>query len=67
MKTEERMSEKRLKVTLKKSGIGKDKYFSQVLKGMGLGKLNSTCELVDTPASRGMINKVRHMIEVEGE
>ena len=67
MKTEERMSEKRLKVTLKKSCIGKDKYFSQVLRGMGLGKLNSTCELVDTPASRGMINKVRHMIEVEGE
>ena len=61
------MSEKRLKVTLKKSCIGKDKYLSQVLRGMGLGKLNITAELVDTPATRGMINKVRHMIEVEGE
>jgi large subunit ribosomal protein L30 len=54
-----------IKVTLKKSGIGRDKYFSKVLNGMGLRKLNQTVLLVDAPQTWGMINKVSHMVEVE--
>jgi len=55
-----------IKVTLKKSPIGRPDYFAKVLKGMGLTKLNRTVVLKDTPEIRGMINKVSHMVSVEG-
>ncbi|PLX95998.1 MAG: 50S ribosomal protein L30 [Desulfuromonas sp.] len=54
-----------VKVTLKKSGIGRDVYFTRVLKGLGLTKLNKTVALPDTPEIRGMIRKVAHMVAVE--
>lgn len=54
-----------VKVTLKKSGIGRDAYFTRVLKGLGLTKLNKTVSLPDTPEIRGMIRKVAHMVAVE--
>ena len=54
-----------IKVTLKKSGIGRAEYFSKVLKGLGLTKLHKTVVLQDTPEIRGMINKVSHMVSVE--
>jgi large subunit ribosomal protein L30 len=54
-----------VKVTLKKSGIGRKKYFTQVLKGLGLTKLNKTVVLPDTPEIQGMIRKVAHMVAVE--
>lgn len=55
-----------IKVTLKKSGIGRKEYFTKVLKGLGLTKLNKTVVLQDTPEIRGMIRKVAHMVSVEG-
>ncbi|MFO7982822.1 MAG: 50S ribosomal protein L30 [Desulfuromonadales bacterium] len=54
-----------IKVTLKKSGIGRNQYFTKVLKGLGLTKLNKTVELKDTPEVRGMVRKVAHMVDVE--
>ncbi|MEA3464929.1 MAG: 50S ribosomal protein L30 [Thermodesulfobacteriota bacterium] len=54
-----------IKVTLKKSGIGRPEYFTRVLNGLGLTKLNKTVTLQDTPEIRGMINKVCHMVVVE--
>lgn len=54
-----------VKVTLKKSGIGRAEYFTQVLKGLGLTRLNKTVVLQDTPEIRGMIRKVAHMVSVE--
>jgi large subunit ribosomal protein L30 len=54
-----------IKVTLKRSGIGRDKYFTKVLQGLGLRRLNQTVLLKDTPEIRGMINKVSHMVAVE--
>ena len=54
-----------IKVTLKRSGIGRDKYFSKVLKGLGLRRLHQTVVLKDTPEIRGMISKVCHMVSVE--
>lgn len=54
-----------IKVTLKKSGIGRKEYFTKVLKGLGLTKLHKTVVLTDTPEIRGMINKVSHMVVVE--
>ena len=56
---------KEIKVTLVKSGIGKDKKIRETLKGLGLTKLNKTVNLKNTPAIRGMINKVLFMVKVE--
>ena len=54
-----------IRITLKRSGIGRPEYFTKVLKGLGLRKLQQTVELKDTPEIRGMINKVSHMVSVE--
>ena len=54
-----------IKVTLKRSGIGRNKYFTKVLNGLGLRRLQQTVVLKDTPEIRGMINKVSHMVTVE--
>ena len=56
---------KTLKITLRKSAIGFDKKQKQVVEGLGLRRLNHTVELADTPATRGMILKVRHLVEVK--
>lgn len=54
-----------IKITLKRSGIGRNKYFTKVLNGLGLRRLHQTVVLKDTPEIRGMINKVTHMVSVE--
>ena len=56
---------KRLKVTLKKSTIGFGKKQAAVVEGLGLRRLNHTVDVADTPAMRGMIHKVRHLVEVQ--
>lgn len=60
------MSEKKIKVRLVKSVIGTQRSHRETVRGLGLRRLNSTAELVDTPAVRGMINKVSYLLEVEG-
>ena len=55
---------KRVKVTLVKSTIGFDKKQAAVVQSMGLRRLNHTIEVADTPAMRGMIHKVRHLVTV---
>ena len=57
------MSEK-IKVTLVRSGIGKNKKILDTLKGLGLTKLNKTVEVENTPAIRGMINKVSFLVKI---
>lgn len=54
-----------VKVTLKKSPIGRKAYFTAVLKGLGLRRLHQTVILQDTPEVRGMIRKVEHMVVIE--
>jgi len=54
-----------IKVTLKKSPIGRAEYFGKVLKGLQLTRLHKTVVLPDTPEIRGMIRKVEHMVCVE--
>ena len=56
---------KRVKVTLVKSTIGFDKRQAAVVESMGLRRINHTVELADTPSIRGMIHKVRHLVEVQ--
>ncbi|GAL14192.1 LSU ribosomal protein L30p [Vibrio astriarenae] len=54
-----------IKVTQTKSSIGRLPKHKLCLKGLGLRKINHTVELEDTPAVRGMINKVYYMVKVE--
>jgi large subunit ribosomal protein L30 len=53
-----------IKVTLVKSGIGKNEKIRQTLRGLGLTKLNKSVELNNTPAIRGMIQKVSFLVKV---
>jgi large subunit ribosomal protein L30 len=55
---------KRLKVTLVRSPIGFNKTQGKTVKGMGLRRIRHTVELLDTPATRGMLLKVRHLVTV---
>jgi large subunit ribosomal protein L30 len=56
-----------VRVTQTKSAIGRLGDQRQTLIGLGLNKIGCTRELEDTPSVRGMINKVKHLIRVEGE
>ena len=53
-----------VKVTLARSPIGFDRKQATVVKGLGLRRIRQTVELKDTPAIRGMIHKVRHLVTV---
>ena len=53
-----------IKVTLVRSGIGKNKKIHQTLRGLGLTKLNKSVELKNTPAIRGMIKKVSFLVKI---
>ena len=53
-----------VKVTLMKSPTGFNRNQATVVKGLGLRRIRHTVELKDTPAVRGMIHKVRHLVEV---
>ena len=55
---------KMVTVTLVKSPIGFQKVQGKVVQGMGLRKINHSVTLQDTPETRGMIFKVRHLVEV---
>ena len=59
------MAKKTVKVTQIKSAIGRLPKHRATLKGLGLRRINHTVELEDTPAVRGMINKVYYMVKVE--
>ena len=56
-----------VRVTQTKSAIGRLGDQRQTLIGLGLNKIGRTRELEDTPSVRAMINKVKHLISVEGE
>ncbi|MBN2752608.1 MAG: 50S ribosomal protein L30 [Rhodospirillaceae bacterium] len=59
------MAEKTIKVTQIGSPIGRKSDQRATLVGLGLNKMHRTRELEDTPAVRGMINKVHHLVKVE--
>jgi large subunit ribosomal protein L30 len=60
------MADKKIKVTLVKSVIGTRESHRATVRGLGLRKLNHTVELEDTPAVRGMIQKVAYLLKYEG-
>jgi large subunit ribosomal protein L30 len=55
----------KLKVTLVKSVIGSNQKQRSTVRGLGLRKINQTRILINTPAIRGMVKKVMHLITVE--
>ena len=56
---------KMLKVKLVKSMYGHGKKHMACVKGLGLRRMHHTVEVEDTPAVRGMINKVNYLLEWE--
>ena len=56
---------KTVRVTQVQSPIGRPGDQRATLIGLGLNKMHRTRELEDTPAVRGMINKVKHLLRVE--
>ena len=54
-----------LKITQVRSYIGRPEKQREVLRSLGLGKMNRSVYLSDTPQVRGMIKKVTHLVSVE--
>jgi large subunit ribosomal protein L30 len=53
-----------VKVQLVRSPIGTKQSHRDTVRGLGLRKLNSISELQDTPAVRGMINKIAYLVKI---
>jgi len=60
-------STKRIKITQLRSTIGFDRKQGLAMRGLGLRRIRHTVDVVDTPETRGLILKVRHLVKVEGE
>lgn len=54
----------RVRVTLVRSPIGYDRRQALVVRGLGLRRIGHSIEVVDNPSIRGMLRKVRHLVEV---
>ena len=59
------MTVKKIRVTQTRSVIGRLKTHKACILGLGLRRINHTVEVEDTPAIRGMINKVAYMVSIE--
>jgi large subunit ribosomal protein L30 len=57
--------EARIRIRWVRSAIGFDRRQRATLRGLGLKRLQQVVELKDTPAIRGMVDKVRHLVIVE--
>ena len=56
---------KTVKITQIRSAIGFDKQQALALRGLGLRRIRHTVEVEDTKATRGLILKVRHLVQVD--
>ncbi len=61
-----KQSGKTIKVTLIRSLIGTMQTHRATVRGLGLRRLNHSVQVIDTPATRGMINKVGYLLKCEG-
>jgi len=57
----------KLRITWIKSGIGFNRIQRRVIRALGLHRLNQSVSHTDSASTRGMINKVRHLVQVEEE
>jgi large subunit ribosomal protein L30 len=58
-------AEKKLKITQVRSAIGLPKDQKATVRALGLKRMNDTVEQADTPTVRGMVFKVKHLVQVE--
>ena len=58
------MEDRMIEVTLVKSGINRPETQQRTLRGLGLTRMNRTVRLKDTPAIRGMVRKIIHLVKV---
>jgi large subunit ribosomal protein L30 len=56
---------KKLRITLVKSPISQQERLKRTVKALGLRRMNYTVEINDTPAVRGMIAKITHLVSVQ--
>ena len=59
------MSEQKLRIKLVKSGIGYSRQHKGTIRALGLRRLGDVVEQANTPAIRGMIDKVSHLVQVD--
>ena len=57
-------TQQKVKLQLVRSPIGCKESHRATVRGLGLRKINSTSELLDTPEVRGMINKISYLVKV---
>jgi large subunit ribosomal protein L30 len=65
MSEKQTASGRRLKVTLVKSPIGYNASQAKVVQSLGLRRMHHSVEVLDHPAMREMLHKVRHLVRVE--
>ncbi len=65
MPTQNNSTDKRIRITYSKSAIGYNKEQKRTIAALGLRKLGQTIEQPDSPAIRGMIARVAHLVTVE--
>ncbi len=58
---------KRMRITQIRSAVGFDRRQALALQGLGLRRIRHTVEVEDTPSTRGLILKIRHLVVVDGE
>ena len=56
---------KKIKVTLMKSFVGIKRTHRATVRGLGLKRINHAVELADTPAVRGMVEKISYLVRVD--
>jgi large subunit ribosomal protein L30 len=61
------MADNSLRITYFRSAIGYRKDQKETVRALGFRRLNQTIERPDNPSVRGMVNKVRHLVRIEGE
>ncbi len=63
--TENTQPQKVLRITQVKSAIGYSKKHKATIRALGITRMHQTVEQVDSPALRGMLSKVAHLVEIE--
>lgn len=61
------MSQSTIRITYVKSAIGRTKDQKETIRALGFRRLNQTVERPDNPSVRGMVEKVHHLVRIEGE
>jgi len=59
------MADKKLRLTLTRSLIGRLKSHQACARGLGIRRIHNPVEVIDTPENRGMINKISYMLKIE--